>query len=92
MSIVVLRSLSVPLLPRHFLTLRGRIHDGKGGGVAFSRGSKGLVEGCKIWRNAGVGVTIQGNNSEVVVAGCKCADGRAGEVLASLLISDSANP
>ena len=58
---------------RHSLTSRGRIHDGKDGGVAFFEGGKGQVEGCQIWGNAEIGVGIRDNGSEAVVARCKCA-------------------
>ena len=55
-----------------------RIHDGKEVGTIFARGAKGRVDDCEIWGNADAGVTVQGDGSEAVVAGCKCAGGRAG--------------
>ena len=55
----------------------GRIHDGRGGGVAFFKGSKGRVEQCEIWGNAKAGVDVQGDSSEAMVAGCKCEKERA---------------
>ena len=50
-----------------------RIHDGKEVGTIFARGAKGRVDDCEIWGNADAGVTVQGDGSEAVVAGCKCA-------------------
>ena len=62
---------------RPFSKSPGRIYDGKEGGVAFIYGGKGQVEGCQIWGNETVSVFVQGDGSEAVMAGCKCAGGRA---------------
>ena len=52
---------------------RGRIHDGKEGGLFFVEGGEGQVEGCEIWGNAVAGVGVDGSSSQAVVKGCECA-------------------
>ena len=66
-------------LPRRCrANLPGRIYEAILGAGVLLDGSRGRVEGCKIWGNADSGVTVKGDGSEAVVVGCKCAGGRAG--------------
>ena len=82
----------MPLLLPPLLNIARRIHDGKGEGVALVEGGKGRMEDCQIWGNERAGVVVRGNGSEAVVAGCKCAGGRAGSLIGGSRIPDSANP
>ena len=64
---------AMPLLLPALLNIARRIYDGNGSGVVFAEGGKGRVEGCQICGNDLAGVRVQGDGSEAVVVGCKCA-------------------
>ena len=57
-----------------FLTLRGRIYDGKGNGVIFREGGKGRVLDCQIWGNEDANVGVRDSGSQAVVKACECAN------------------
>jgi parallel beta-helix repeat protein len=59
---------------------RCQIHNGKSGGVLISENSRGTVEDCEIFKNAGAGVEIE-RGGNPVIRRCKIHDGKAQGVL-----------
>ncbi|MBR5627619.1 MAG: right-handed parallel beta-helix repeat-containing protein, partial [Thermoguttaceae bacterium] len=51
-----------------------QIYQGKGNGISFSDGSRGIVDCCEIFQNRGDGVQISGRETNPVITNCKIHD------------------
>ena len=69
----VFNALHPPWAPATANHRLGRIHGSRGAGVVFLQGVKGRVEDCRIWGCMEAGLLIDGCDSKIEVAGCKCA-------------------
>lgn len=54
-----------------------RIHDGLDSGVLFSKGGKGRLERCELWKNADCGVWCQ-SEADPTLAACAFRDHTGG--------------